>query len=297
MALFAGFSTHDILVGEVTVHCKVAGNGPPVLLLHGYPQTHAEWARMAPLLLAAGRTVVCADLRGYGDSSKPATAPDFSTYSFRAMAADQVAMMKVLGHSRFDVVGHDRGGRVAHRMALDWPQEVRSLTVLDLVPTHDLYMRTSKRIASTYWQWYFLPLPAPFPERLIGADPDYYFQNCLVSVGGTGLDAFDQEMLAEYRRCWRDPQMIHASCNDYRAGASIDLLHDEADLDRKLTCPVLALWGADGLMQSLMDIEALWQSRCEHLRVGTIPGGHWFPEHAPERTTQALLEFHGSLEP
>jgi haloacetate dehalogenase len=295
MALFPGFSTHDIPVGEVTIHCKVGGSGPPVLLLHGYPQTLAEWARLAPLL-AANRTVVCADLRGYGDSSKPETASDFSTYSFRAMAADQVALMKALGHQRFDVVGHDRGGRVAHRMALDWPQQVRSLTVLDLVPTHDLYMRTSKRIASTYWQWYFLPLPAPFPERLIGADPDYYFQNCLVSVGGTGLDAFDPQMLAEYRRCWRDRAMIHASCNDYRAGSSIDLQHDEADLHRRLTCPVLALWGAQGLMQSLMDIEALWRARCENLRVGTIPGGHWFPEHAPEQTAQALLEFHRSIE-
>ncbi|MBU3737416.1 MAG: alpha/beta hydrolase [Rhodoferax sp.] len=291
MALFEGFATHDVRVGEVTVHCKVGGGGAPVLLLHGYPQTLAEWARMAPLL-AAHRTVVCADLRGYGDSSKPPALPDFSNYSFRAMAADQVGLMKQLGFDQFDVVGHDRGGRVSHRMALDWPDQVRSLAVLDLVPTHDLYMRTNKKIASTYWQWYFLPLPAPYPETLIGANPDYYFQNCLVSVGGTGLQAFDPEMLEEYRRCWRNPEMIHASCNDYRAGSSIDLVHDEADLGRKLKCPVLALWGAQGLMQTLMDIEAVWQQRCERLRVGTIPGGHWFPEHAAEQTVGALLDFY-----
>lgn len=293
MALFEGFATHDVTVGDVTVHCKVGGRGAPVLLLHGYPQTLVEWARMAPLL-AEHRTVVCADLRGYGDSSKPAALPDFSNYSFRAMAADQVGLMQQLGFDRYDVVGHDRGGRVSHRMALDWPDRVRSLAVLDLVPTHDLYMRTNKKIASTYWQWYFLPLPAPYPETLIGANPDYYFQNCLVSVGGTGLQAFDPAMLEEYRRCWRNPEMIHASCNDYRAGSSVDLVHDEADLGRKLQCPVLALWGAQGLMQTLMDIEAVWQERCERLQVGTIPGGHWFPEHAAEQTVEALLDFYRS---
>lgn len=264
-----------------------------MLLLHGYPQNLAEWAHLAPIL-AENRTVVCADLRGYGDSSKPVALPDYSNYSFRAMAADQVALMRHLGFERFDVVGHDRGGRVSHRMALDWPEQVQSLAVLDLVPTHDLYTRTNKRIASTYWQWYFLPLPAPFPERLIGADPDYYFQNCLVSVGGTGLQAFDERMLSEYRRCWRNPDMIHASCNDYRAGSGIDLVHDQMDLGRKLDCPVLALWGAQGLMQTLMNIEELWQARCNHLQVGTVTGGHWFPEHAAAETAQALLAFYRS---
>ena len=288
--MFEGFERHDIEVGEVRIHCVSGGRGDPVLLLHGYPQNLAEWARLAPLL-ASDRRVVCADLRGYGDSSKPPGLPDHSNYSFRAMAADQVAVMRALGHERFDVVGHDRGGRVAHRMALDWPAQVRSLAVLDLVPTWALYNQVNRRIASTYWQWYFLPLPAPFPERLIGADPDYYFENCLVSVGGKGLDHFDPEMLAEYRRCWRLPEMIHASCCDYRAGRSIDLAHDEADLHVRVKCPVFALWGADGLMCQLMDIEASWRERCEHLRVGTVPGGHWFPEHAAPQTAQALRAF------
>ena len=155
----------------------------------------------------------------------------------------------------------------------------------------NLNNQTNRNIASTYWQWYFLPLPAPFPERLIGADPDYYFENCLVSTGGRGLESFDSEMLAEYRRCWRDPAMIHASCCDYRAGRSVDLAHDEADLHVKLQCPVLALWGVDGLMCQLMDVEAAWRARCHTLRVGTVPGGHWFPEHSAPQTAAALTTF------
>jgi haloacetate dehalogenase len=291
--MFQGFARRKVDVGEVTINCVVAGHGDPVLLLHGYPQTLTEWARLAPLLIGK-HTVVCADLRGYGDSSKPVGLPDHSNYAFRAMAADQVALMESLGHTRFHVVGHDRGGRVAHRMALDWPERVRSLTVLDLVPTHALYHQTNKKIASTYWQWYFLPQPTPYPERLIGADADYYFESCLVAVGGQGLDTFDPDMLAEYRRCWRDPAMIHASCCDYRAGASIDLAHDEADLHVKLACPALAVWGADGLMCALMDIEAAWRARCADLRVATVPGGHWFPEHAAAQTTRILLDFFAS---
>ena len=294
MRLFEGFESHDIPVDGVTIRCVALGRGEPVLLLHGYPQNLAEWARLAPLL-ARERRVICADLRGYGDSSKPGGLPDHSNYSFRSMAADQVAVMRALGHERFDVVGHDRGGRVAHRMALDWPDQVRSLSVLDLVPTWALYNQVDRRIASTYWQWYFLPLPSPFPERLIGADPDYYFENCLVSVGGKGLDQFDPQMLAEYRRCWRDPAMIHASCCDYRAGRSIDLEPDEADLQQKVQCPVFALWGADGLMCQLMDIEAAWRERCSRLRVGTVPGGHWFPEHAAPETAKALREFWATI--
>lgn len=291
--MFEGFERRKIEVDGATINCVFAGQGDPVLLLHGYPQNLSEWAKLAPLL-AEGHSVVCADLRGYGDSSKPVGLPDHSNYSFRTMAADQVAVMRALGHERFHVVGHDRGGRVSHRMALDWPDQVRSLSVLDLVPTHALYNQTNRKIASTYWQWYFLPLPSPFPERLIGADADYYFENCLVSVGGKGLDSFDADMLAEYRRCWRDPAMIHASCCDYRAGASMDLAHDEADLHVKLDCPVFALWGADGLMCQLMDIESAWAARCNRLQVDQVPGGHWFPEHAAAQTAAKLRGFFDS---
>jgi haloacetate dehalogenase len=288
--MFEGFTRRRVDTGEVSIACVEGGSGPAVLLLHGYPQNLAEWAHVAPRLVAAGFSVVCADLRGYGDSDKPPSAPDHSTYSFRAMAADQVRLMEALGHTRFHVVGHDRGARTAHRMALDWPERVASLAVLDIVPTWEMYANVTKRLAQTYWQWYFLPQKAPLPERLIGADPDFFYNSCLASVGGIGLSDFDPALLAEYRRCWASPEAIHAWCSDYRAGASIDLEHDKADLGRVLPMPVLALWGADGIMQTLFDIEALWRPRCSILRTGTAPGGHWFPEQAPAETAAALID-------
>jgi haloacetate dehalogenase len=287
--MFEGFTRQRIDTGEVSIACVHGGIGPAVLLLHGYPQSLAEWAHVAPRLVEAGYTVVCADLRGYGDSDKPPCAPDHSTYSFRAMAADQVRLMEALGHHRFHVVGHDRGARTAHRMALDWPDRVASLAVLDIVPTWDMYANVDKRLAQTYWQWYFLPQRAPLPERLIGADPDFFYESCLASVGGIGLADFDLELLAEYRRCWRPTEAISAWCSDYRAGASIDLEHDRADLGRVLDMPVLALWGAQGIMQTLFDIEALWRPHCRTLRTATAPGGHWFPEQAPTETAAALI--------
>jgi haloacetate dehalogenase len=206
-------------VGDVEINCVYEGHGPPLLLLHGYPQNLSEWAALTPLL-SDELTVVRSDLRGYGDSSKPHASEDGANYSFRAMAADQVALMDALGFDSFHVGGHDRGGRVAHRLALDHPDRVRSLAVMDVVPTYAMYHDTNAALAARYWQWYFLPLPEPFPERLIGADPDYYFENCLVANGGTGLDAYDSAMLEDYRRCWRDPAMIHASSGrDHRPGA------------------------------------------------------------------------------
>lgn len=292
--MFEGFASHIVDTGDVQINCVVGGKGPPVLLLHGAPQCLAEWAKVAPLL-AGQYTVVCADLRGYGDSSKPAGLPDHSNYSFRTMAADQVAVMKHLGFDRFHVVGHDRGGRVAHRMALDWSDQVRSLCVLDIVPTYTMYNTVNRQLATTYWLWYFLPLPAPFPERLIGADPDYFFENLLVSVGGSGkgLKGFDAAMLAEYRRCWRDPAMIQGCCSDYRAGSTIDLVHDGEDQNRKIACPTLALWGDNGLVCRLFDIAGIWQERCIDLRCEAVPGGHWFPETHAEETTEILAGFFG----
>ena len=289
--IFDGATRTRVDTGEVEINCVVTGHGPPILLLHGYPQNVAQWAALVPLL-SSDLTVVCGDLRGYGDSSKPHANPDGTTYSFRAMAADQVAVMAALGFESFHVAGHDRGGRVAHRMALDHPERVRSLTVMDLVPTRAMYLDTNAKLARQYWQWYFLPLPEPFPERLIGADPDYYFENCLVVNGGTGLEGYDAEMLAEYRRCWRDPAMIHASCADYRAGATVDLEHDAADLDEKVGCPTLALWGGSGLLRTHFDIGAEWAKRCLDVRSAAIAGGgHFFPEQQPRETAAALLEF------
>jgi len=292
--MFEGFQRHRIQIGDIAINCVAGGQGPPLLLLHGYPQTLTQWAKLAPLL-SDDHTVVCADLRGYGDSAKPHNDADNVTYSFRSLAADQIGVMEALGFNRFDVAGHDRGGRVAHRMALDWPGRVRSLSALDIVPTRTMYLDTNRHLAGRYWQWYFLPLPEPFPERLIGADPDFYFENCLVVNGGAGLARYDRAMLDEYRRCWRDPAMIHASCSDYRAGASIDLVQDEADFGRKIACPLLALYAGKGLLCGLFDIDRTWRAYAADVRSEAIPGGHFFPELCPRETADALRRFLVSL--
>jgi haloacetate dehalogenase len=288
--MFEGFERRRIAVGDVVVNCMVGGGGPPVLLLHGFPQSLAMWARVAPRL-AACFTVVAADLRGYGDSSKPRCAADCANYSFRAMADDQLAVMQALGFRRFHVVGHDRGGRTGHRMALDHPDAVISLTVMDIVPTYAMFMDTNRHVARAYWHWYFLSQPEPFPERLIGNDPDFFYETCLVGWGATRLEDFDAEMLAEYRRCWRDPGMIHGSCSDYRAAASIDLEHDATDIDRRVACPTFALYGGSGAMARLFDIPGEWRKRCVDLRAATLPGGHFFVDQFPDETARLVADF------
>jgi haloacetate dehalogenase len=207
------------------------------------------------------------------------------------MAADQVALMARLGFDRFHMVGHDRGGRTGHRMALDSPDVVESLAVLDIAPTYAMFMETNRRIAGAYWHWYFLSLPAPFPERLIGADPDYFFETCLVTWGKMPVESLDPALLAEYRRCWRDPAMIHGSCGDYRAAATIDLEHDEADIDRRVTCPTLALWGSEGFMHQCFDMAAQWGRRCSNLRAETLPGAHFFVDQLPKETAAVVADF------
>lgn len=288
--MFEGFAKKRVDCGEATINCVVAGNGPPVLMLHGFPQNLAMWARVAPLL-AKKFTVVCADLRGYGDSSKPKCAADRANYSFRAMAADQVALMKKLGFERFHAIGHDRGGRTCHRMALDRPDAVISLAVLDIVPTYAMFMDTNRFVAGAYWHWYFLALPEPFPERLIGNNADYFYETCLAGLGAAKLANFDSEMLADYRRCWNDPAMIHGSCSDYRAAATIDLEHDAADIDKKVQCPTLAFWGSAGLMHKYFDLAAEWKKRCTDVRPASLPGGHFFVDQFPAETAKILEEF------
>jgi haloacetate dehalogenase len=288
--MFAGFERRRVTLGEITINCMTGGDGPPVLLLHGFPQCLALWGKVAPLLAERFR-VVCADLRGYGDSTKPVCAADASNYSFRAMAADQVALMRELGHDRFHVVGHDRGARTAHRMALDSSEAVRSLAVLDIVPTYAMFMETDRRISSAYWHWYFLSLPPPFPERLIGADPNFFYETSIAGWGGAHLDLFDPEMLAEYRRCWNDPAMIHGSCSDYRAALTVDLALDTADLARKVESPALAFWGSHGAMHKLFDMEAEWRKKCTRLQTATLPAGHFFIDQYPAETAAILAEF------
>jgi len=288
--MFAGFTFRTIDADGVAINCASAGSGPPVLLLHGYPQSLAMWAGIAPRL-AQHYTVVCADLRGYGDSAKPTCAPDRSNYSFRVMAADHVDVMRQLGFERFHVVGHDRGGRTAHRMALDHPDRVLSLAVLDIVPTYAMFMDNNRHVAGGYWHWYFLSQPEPFPEHMIGLDPDYFYETCLVGWGATQLADFDQQQLAEYRRCWRDPGMIHGSCSDYRAAATIDLEHDAADIGTRVGCPTLVFWGSAGLMHRLFDMAPEWRKRCASVVPASLPGGHFFPDHFPAETAERLLRF------
>lgn len=288
--MYEGFDRKRVEVADGQISCVVAGSGPPVLLLHGFPQNLALWARVAPVL-AQSFTVVCADLRGYGDSMKPRCAPDRSNYAFRAMANDQVALMKALGFDRFHVVGHDRGGRTGHRMALDHRDTVASLAVLDIVPTYAMFTETNRQVAGAYWHWYFLSQPEPFPERLIGKDPDFFYETCLVGWGATGITDFDAQMLAEYRRSWRDPAMIHGSCSDYRAAASIDLEHDAADIHRKVACPTLVFYGASGTMARLFDIPAEWRKRCETVVEASLPGGHFFIDQFPNDTARILGQF------
>lgn len=290
--MFEGFVRQHVDVGDgVSIHCVMAGSGPPVLLLHGFPQSLAMWAQVAPRLVAAGFTVVCADLRGYGDSFKPRSLPDHSNYSFRTMAQDQQRLMAGLGFQRFHLVGHDRGGRTGHRMALDATDSLLSLTVLDIVPTYAMFMDTNRHVARAYWHWYFLSQPEPFPERVIAGDPDFFYETCLVGWGATGLADFEPAMLTEYRRCWRNPAMIHGSCSDYRAAATRDLEHDSADIGRKVICPTLVLYGAAGTMAKCFDIPEEWQKRCSNIQAQSLPGGHFFIDQFPSETAAHLVAF------
>jgi len=263
-----------------------------VLLLHGYPQTHAMWHLLVPRL-AEDFTVVAADLRGYGDSSKPFGEEDHSTYSKRAMAGDQAAVMESLGLDSFAVVGHDRGGRVAHRMALDYPDRVTKLAVLDIVPTRHIFETVGKELATAYYHWFFYIQPYDLPETLIGGNPSYYLRKKL-GGWGTSLETFTQEALAEYERCF-DTATIHASCEDYRAAASIDLTHDGKDQDEghKVECPLLALWGGRGVMERLYDVEAVWCEYATDVRGKPLDAGHFLAEERPTETIRELKEFLG----
>jgi haloacetate dehalogenase len=288
--MFEGFTRGRFDTGGLEIAYVVGGRGPPVLLLHGYPQTHAMWARIAPIL-AERYTVVAADLRGYGESSKPACLPDRSNYSFRIMAGDQLALMRGLGFDRFHLIGHDRGGRTGHRLALDHPQAVRSLAVLDIVPTLAMLTGMNRQVSAAYWHWSFLAQPEPFPETLIGRDPDYFFEFCLVGWGKIALSEFDPAQLQAYRTAWRNPAAIHGSCSDYRAALTVDLAHDTADADRKIACPALVFWGTKGLMHELFDMEEEWRRICVRPQFATLPGGHFFPDQFPEETAARLMTF------
>ena len=289
--LFPDFESHWIEVNGVKIMTRKGGSGRPLLLLHGHPQTHAIWHRVAQQL-AKSFTVVMTDLRGYGDSSKPQGTPDHLNYSKRVMALDQIEVMRHFGFAEFDVLAHDRGARVAHRLALDHPKAVKRLVLLDIAPTLAMYEKTSNQFARSYWHWFFLIQPAPLPERLIEADPAAYVRDVL-GRRSAGLAPFDARALAEYVRCLELPGTAHGLCEDYRASAGIDLVHDQLDLDEKnfVKQPLLVLWGEQGVVHQCFEPLKEWSKVAVNVQGKALPCGHYIPEEAPELLLQQVQLF------
>jgi haloacetate dehalogenase len=289
-----GFTRSEIQTSGARIVTVTGGKGPPLLLMHGNPFNHLSWLKVAPTL-AAHFTVVCTDLRGYGDSEKPPGGEDHSGYSFRAMAQDQVEVMAALGYDQFLAAGHDRGGRVLHRMCLDHPENVTRAAILDIIPQHHLLNNVTRQWGTFSWHWFFNIQPYDLPERMMGADPDWFIEKKLAKTK-QGLSFFDPAALAEYKRCFRDPQTIHAICEDYRATFGVDLEMDTTDFGagRKIECPLLLLWGATGGVgrNSKPGPAEIWQRYAANI-VGAkaLPCGHYLSEEAPAETTAALLEF------
>jgi haloacetate dehalogenase len=286
--MFDGFTLERIDVGEAELRVRHGGSGPPLLLLHGHPRTHVTWHRVAPLL-APHFTVVCPDLRGYGESSKPPTTPDHAPYSKRAMAADMVALMRSLGFERFALTGHDRGALVAFRLAMDHPDVVSRLVLLDGLPVVEHLERCDARFAAEWWHWWFLGQTAKPAERVISADPDAWYT---ATAEQMGEDAF-----ADFKRAIHDPETVHAMCEDYRAGLGIDRAHDEADraAGRRVRCPLLVLWSLrDDLEQLYGDPRIIWRDWADEVSGFGIDSGHHVAEDAPEDLARALIGFAGS---
>ena len=290
-SLFPNFESELIEVNGLSIMTRKGGAGRPLLLIHGHPQTHAIWHRVAQEL-AKSHTVVMTDLRGYGDSSKPEGAPDHLNYSKRTMALDQIEVMRHFGFAEFDVLAHDRGARVAHRLALDHPKAVKRLLLLDIAPTLAMYEKTSNQFARAYWHWFFLIQPSPLPERLIQADPSAYVRD-VMGRRSAGLAPFDPRALAEYMRCMELPGAAHGLCEDYRASATIDLVHDQLDIDAKnlLQQPLLILWGEQGVVNQCFDPLKDWSKVAVNVKGHALPCGHYIPEEAPELLLQQVQSF------
>lgn len=289
--MFNSFQTHTVIRESVHLHTRIAGEGPPLLLLHGHPQTQAMWHRVAPAL-AQDFTLVLMDLRGYGDSSRPAPDAAHRTHSKREMALDALAVMAHHGFERFGVLAHDRGARVAHRLAADHPQAVQRLMLLDIAPTLAMYAQTSDEFARAYWHWFFLIQPPPLPEALIASDSARYVRSVMGSRHA-GLAPFDPEALAEYERCIALPGTATSICEDYRASAGIDLEHDRSDVaaGRRLTQPLHVLWGEHGTVGRCFDVLSLWRERAEQVSGQPLPCGHYLAEESPERVIAETLTF------
>jgi haloacetate dehalogenase len=295
---FPGFRREQIKTSGATINLLHGGKGSPVLFLHGIPETHVLWRKVAPVL-AQDFTVVVADLRGYGDSSKPPGGADHFGYSKRAMAQDQVEVMEHLGYRQFGLVGHDRGGRVAHRLALDHPDRLTKLVILDIVPTYRCYQDINKEFATIFFHWFLLVQPSPLPEAMLENTAELFLQTMLFRLGGeeprkdipqwVGQPAYN-----EYLRCFRDPAAIRALCEDYRAAASIDLAHDAADLNKKIKCPLLVLWSEKGPFHRMYDVLQTWRDRADHATGKSLPTGHFLPEQVPEQLIGELKPFLGA---
>lgn len=289
--MFAGFVKDQRHVNGVDISYRIKGNGPGLLLLHGHPQTHVIWHKIAEQL-AEHFTVIAADLRGYGDSSRPPADEAHLNYSKREMARDGVQLMKALGFEQFSILAHDRGARVAHRLALDHPAVVQRMVLLDIAPTLAMYSQTNEAFARAYWHWFFLIRPAPLPETLIEADPEGYLRSVMGSRSA-GLAPFTDEAFKEYRRCLERPGSARGICEDYRASAGIDLEHDRADLaaGRHLTLPLLVLWGAEGTVGRCFDPLKEWQQVATDVRGKALPAGHYLAEEVPELLLAEALDF------
>ena len=297
MGWFEGFGRADHAVAGGTLHARTGGRSgkPALLLLHGFPQSHVMWHRVARALQDDFQLVL-PDLRGYGDSMKPRGEADHANYSKRSMAADMVQLMDALGHREFFLCGHDRGARVAHRLCLDFPDRVRRLALVDIAPTLDMYDATNMAFARAYYHWFHLIQPAPLPERMIGGDARFYLHTKLGGWGAGGLGHLEPEAVAEYERCFCRAESIHAACEDYRASAGIDLEHDRASraAGQKIACDTLVLWGERGLIGRMFQPLQLWQAQCAGIVSGqSLPAGHFIPEELPGPTADALRAFFG----
>lgn len=287
--MFEGFETRQIETIGTTINLVTGGSGPPLLLLHGYPQSHVMWHKIAPRL-AQDFTVVAPDLRGYGDSGKPVGDPDHMNYSKRVMAQDQVDVMEALGFDQFLLVGHDRGARVSHRLTKDHPQRVQKLATLDIIPTRTMFQIVNQEMATNTYHWFFLIQPFDFPERVIGADADYFIRRGFERTKDS-TQVFPPEALEEYVRCFCDPAAIHGTCEDYRAGASVDLVHDEADFDNKVSCPMLAMWSETGYVGRTQDVLGVWKDYATNVRGQSFTCGHYMAEEQPDEIYASIKAF------
>ena len=286
--MFKNFKQDIIEVNGVNINYKIGGKGEPLLLLHGYPQSHVLWRKIAPLF-AENYTVICSDLRGYGDSDKPQSDKKHLTYSKKTMGLDQNELMKKLGFKEYFLVGHDRGGRVAHRMAIDFKENIKKISVLDIVPTSHVFKNTNAILAKRYYHWFFLIQSYPLPETMIGNDPEYYIRSKL-QMWGANNEYLTEEIIQEYLRCFTT-ETIQASCEDYRAGASIDLVHHEEDFDKKISCPLQVLWGSKATIEELYDPIKVWKEWALNVEGQSIDCGHFLPEESPVETYNAIINF------